>query len=169
MCRAFTSGFSAVMAGNTGTSDLGVIDVVGRCPDDPVMAVLANIGRLYVGRSLAGRLGAVVTVNAITADVDMIEVRRNPGLGSVAVITSNTTVDVGRVFAGRNGAIVAGTTTTDDLGVVDRGCRNPKRTIVAVFTNVGRLYMGWTLARGGGAIVTANAVVRDTGVFEAGR
>jgi len=42
------------------------------------MAVLTNIGRLHVRRILAGGIGAVVAARAITRDVHVIKIGRNP-------------------------------------------------------------------------------------------
>ena len=167
--QAFTGGNRTIVAGAADADNLGVIDVVSRCPDDPVMAVLANIGGLYMRQVLAGRYRAVVTINAITADIDMIKVRRQPGLGNVAIITRIGTGDMRWMFAGRNGAIVAGATGTDDLRVIDNGRWKPQCVAMAVFANVGGLNVGRALASGSGGIVTANAVVRDTDVIEASR
>ena len=167
--QAFTGGNRTIVAGAADADNLGVIDVVSRCPDDPVMAVLANIGGLYMRQVLAGRYRAVVTINAITADIDMIKVRRQPGLGNVAIITRIGTGDMRWIFAGRNGAIVAGATGTDDLRVIDNGRWKPQCVAMAVFANVGGLNVGRALASGSGGIVTANAVVRDTDVIEASR
>lgn len=45
-------------------------------PQRRAMAVFADIRRLNVCRAFAGRLGAVVTVDAVRGNVGVIEVRR---------------------------------------------------------------------------------------------
>ena len=46
-----------------------------------VVAVLADIGRLYMCRSLAGSLGIVVATDAVACDAGVVEVSRQPGNG----------------------------------------------------------------------------------------
>lgn len=58
------------------------------------MTVLAGIGCLSVRRVLTGCVGAVVTTEAVVRDIGVIEVRRYPGDGGVAVITIVTTANV---------------------------------------------------------------------------
>ena len=69
-------GGDAIVAGTTGTDDLGVINRVGRYPDDVVVTVLAQIRGLDMRQALASGCRAVVAVNTVAADVDVIEVRR---------------------------------------------------------------------------------------------
>ena len=86
----------AVMAAYAGADHLGVVDEVGRRPEDIVVAVLADIGRVDVGRSLAGRIRAVVAVGAVAGDVHVIEVRRDPRVRRVAIVAVGATGDVVR-------------------------------------------------------------------------
>ena len=67
------NGGDAIMAGATSANDLGVINRVRWNPKRIVVAVLANIGGLYVGRGLASGSGAVVTAAAVTHDTGVIE------------------------------------------------------------------------------------------------
>ena len=69
----FADGRYAIMAGATGTDDLGVINRVRWNPQRAVMAVLTNIGGLYVGHGLAGGGRTVVTATAVTHDAGVIE------------------------------------------------------------------------------------------------
>lgn len=50
-----------------------------RRPHTAAMAVLADVGGLHVQRSLAGRVSAIVTTEAVVDDIGMIEIRRHPG------------------------------------------------------------------------------------------
>lgn len=45
------------------------------------MAVLADVGGLYMGGMLTGRDGAVVTTGAVAGYAAMIKVGRYPGIG----------------------------------------------------------------------------------------
>jgi len=53
-----------------------VIDGKRWCEHIGVVAVLANVGGLYMCRGLAGGVGAVMAVDAVTRDVDVIEIGR---------------------------------------------------------------------------------------------
>ena len=76
MSRVFPRGNRAVMAGTTGTQHLGVIDYVGRCPDDIIVAIFTNIGGLDVRWIFARGTVAVVTRGAAADDTGVIEIRR---------------------------------------------------------------------------------------------
>lgn len=76
MCRVFAGRGSAVVTGTAAADDLRVIDSISRRPNDVVMAIFADIAGLHVGRTLAGCLRTIVTINTIAGDVDVIEVCR---------------------------------------------------------------------------------------------
>ena len=77
--RVFAGRGDAIMAGATSAQYLGVIDGKGGRPDIRRVAVLANIGCLYMCRRLAGGLRAIVAAHAIASDIDVVEVGRQPG------------------------------------------------------------------------------------------
>lgn len=55
------------------------------------MAVLADIGRLYMGAVLTRCGGTVMTGNTVTGQAGMVEIRRHPtvsGMAGLAVITA---------------------------------------------------------------------------------
>jgi hypothetical protein len=64
-----------------------------------------------VRRRFAGGLGAVVAADTVAADVEVIEVRRQPGDAAVAIIAGVVAGDVRRVLAGGGDAVVAGATS----------------------------------------------------------
>ena len=66
----------AVMAGVTGPQHLGVIDSHHGDPEIRGVAILADIRRLNVRRSFAGRLRAVMAAYAIAGDVQVVEICR---------------------------------------------------------------------------------------------
>ena len=74
MGRMLTGGGDAVVAGATSANDLRVVDICRWGPHRWTMAVLANIGGLNVCLILAGGVGAVVTTDAITKDVQVVEI-----------------------------------------------------------------------------------------------
>ena len=55
-----------------------MINAIGGRERDRVMAVLADVGCLNVGRILAGSVCTVMAARTITGDVYVIEVGRNP-------------------------------------------------------------------------------------------
>lgn len=50
-----------------------MVNGIDRHPNIGVVAVLAYIGRLYMSRAFARRIGAVVTTDAIVNDIDVIK------------------------------------------------------------------------------------------------
>lgn len=53
-----------------------MINRVGRCEDDVVMAVLADIGGKDMRRVLANRVAAVVTAETVADNIDVVEISR---------------------------------------------------------------------------------------------
>ena len=74
----FASCDDAVVTRIARTDDLCVIDGEGRGKNVRVVAVLANIAGLNVSDVLARRIDAVVAVNTIARDIQVIEVCRQP-------------------------------------------------------------------------------------------
>ena len=96
--------------------------MVYRCnwrPDDRAVAVLADVSGLHVRRTLACGVAAIVATRTIVNDVGMVEGRRCPCNGRMAVVAVVAATDMRRVLAGRCHAVKTGTAGTEDLGVVD--------------------------------------------------
>jgi len=76
MCRVLTDSSDAIVAGTAGADYLRVID--GQHGREPVrrVAIFTDICRLNVSGILASRVRTVVTADAISSDIDVIEVRR---------------------------------------------------------------------------------------------
>ena len=72
-----------------------------------VVAIFANVRRLNVRQVLANRVHAVMAINAIASDVQMIEICRQPAHGAVAVIAVVAAGYMRQVFAEGNDAVVA--------------------------------------------------------------
>ena len=130
------------------------------------MAVLADIGCLYVRQILAGCLCAIVTTDAVTSDVQVIEVRWQPANGAVTVIAGIAAGDMCWMLADRSDAIVAGAAGAYYLGVIDRQHGRKQIRRVAIFADIGRLNVGGVLADCIRAVVTADAIARDIDVIE---
>lgn len=97
----------AIMTGTAGAEYLRVIDGKYRGPDVGRVAVLADVAGLYVCRSLARRLDAVVAARAVARDVDVVEVGRQPGDRRMAVVAIVAAGNVGRVLASGRDTVVA--------------------------------------------------------------
>ena len=126
---------------------------IGRCPEHIVVTILANIGCVDMSWVLTGGACAVMTADAVARDIGVIEVRRNPGRGCVAVIAVVAACDVQQVFATCCRAVVAGHAGTNYMRMIDRVGRRPERVVVAVLANVACIDMRWVLARRNAAVV----------------
>jgi len=76
MRRVLADSDGAVVAGTTGTQNLGVVDRIGGCPQRIVVAILTDIGGLNMRRILARGTNTIVTGGAATDDTGVIEVGR---------------------------------------------------------------------------------------------
>lgn len=132
------------------------------------MAVLTHVTRLHVGRVLACSVGTVMAAEAIARDVDVIEIRRQPGDRGMTIIAIVATRNVRRVLARGCDAIVAGTAGAGNLRMVDEVGRRPYVRVVTVFANVRRLNVCQVLAGSFRAIVAADTVARDVYMVEIG-
>ena len=101
------------------------------------MAVLTEIAGRYMIDIFTDRVRAIVTTEAVTRESRVINVRRNPAGGRVAVIAVVAARNVRRVFARRNRAVMAGQTGADNLGVVNRNRRLKECGAMAIFTDIG--------------------------------
>jgi hypothetical protein len=105
------------------------------------MAILANIGGLYVRQAFAGGFHTIMAAETATGDAGMVEYGGSPGGGLVAVIALLTTGEMGWIFSRGNDAIVTGSTTARDSRVVHIGDRAPGRCRMTVGTEVCRRNM----------------------------
>jgi hypothetical protein len=76
VCRVFAGRNRTVVAGAARTDNLGMINCKHGCKYIGVVAILADIRGLDVGEVLAGCIRAVMAVNTISGDIQMIEIRR---------------------------------------------------------------------------------------------
>ena len=144
----------AIVARRTGTDDLRVIDRIGRHPGIRFVAILTDIRCLDVSRGFAGCIRAIVTVDAITRNVDVIEIRGDPRRRRVAILAVVTAGYVCRCLAGGDGAIVAGTACTDNLVVIHAVGGSEYVRRVAILTDIRGLDVSRVLARCIGTVVT---------------
>ena len=72
---------NAIMARSASPQDLCVVDNKGRRPYIWIVAILTNIRRKNMCRTLARCFDTVVTAYAIAGDVQVIEICREPACG----------------------------------------------------------------------------------------
>lgn len=81
MCRVFSGSCNAVVTGAACSNDLSMVDRIYWHPYVGVVAILADITRLNVGRILARRVRAIMAIDAIVRNVGVIEIGRQPADG----------------------------------------------------------------------------------------
>ena len=104
-----------------GSDNLCMVDGKHRREHVCVVAVLAYVAGLNMRRILARCVHAVVAINAVASNVDVIEIGRQPALCRVTIVTIVPARDVRQVLARGRNSIMAGAARSYDLGVVDHG------------------------------------------------
>ena len=137
----FALGDYTVVARAADTDDLRVIDRIGGSPHRRDMAVLTGISRIDVGDMLAGGVHAVVAGGAVAGDATMVEARRDPGDGGVAVVAGLAAGHMCRRLADGGCAIVTRTAGSGECCVIHISGKKPRRCIVAVRTFAACIYM----------------------------
>ena len=82
------------------------------------MTILTDGGSNYVCIVLAGCVRAVVATGTIAGNARMVEIRRRPGDGRVAIIAVVTTCEMSGVLSGSGDAIMTRTTTAQYLCMI---------------------------------------------------
>lgn len=164
MCRVLAGCGHAVVAGTTVADYLAMIDRHDRYENIRAMAVFTDIRRLNMPRVLAGRVGAVVAADAVSGDIDVVEICRQPGDRAVTVIAVVAARNVRRIFASGDDAIVACAATADYLGMVDSHCGRECIGGMAVFADIRGIDMSLVLADRVRAVMAGTACAQDLGV-----
>jgi len=168
MARVLSGRRRAVVAGRAGAEHLVVIHRRNRRPHVGAVAVLADVGRLNVQRALPGRVSAVMAAGAVVDDVGVVEIRRDPGHGRVAVVAVVAAAYMSRMFARRGHAIMAGAAGADHLDMIHCEHGRPYIGGMAVLTNITRLDVCRPLACCVGPVMATDTVARDVDVVEIG-
>ena len=166
MRRVLSGCCDAIMTGLAASQYLGVIDGHHRCPQVRRVAVLADVGRLNVSGILTGRVGAIVAAYTVAGDAHVVEVRRQPGDGAVAIVAGITARDVSRVFPRRGDAIMTGSAASQYLGVIDGQDRRPQVRRMTIFADVCGLYVRRSLPGCVCAVMAAYAVAGNVHMVE---
>lgn len=89
-----------------------------RHPGRIAMAILTDIGGLYMRGMLTGRGGAIVTTGTVIRHIGMVKVCRYPSICRMTLTAIFHCWDMVGVLSGGDGSIVATTTATDHVGMV---------------------------------------------------
>ena len=133
------------------------------------MAVLTDIRRLNMITGLAERIDVVVAADAVSGDVGVVEVRRNPAARRVAVVTGIAASDMVRALAHGNRAVVTRAACAEHLQVIDAHYGRERYDAMAILAEVRRLYVRDGLADRIDVVVAAHAIGSDVVVIEIGR
>ena len=166
MSRVLAGCRVAVMTGNAGSEYLGVVYRVCGRKRHIVVAILTHVTRVYMSWVLARCLDAVMAVDTIRGNADVIKVRGDPGDRCVAVIAIVTARDVGRVLAGCRVAVMTGTTGPQHLCVVHPVHRGERHIVMTVLAHVTRVDMIRVLTRCLYAVMAVDTIRGDADVVE---
>ena len=160
---------NTIVAGRTGSKHLCMVNRHHRRKHIGRMTVFAHISGLHMCRILARCIRAVMTANAIADNVDVIEIRRQPANGAMAIIAVVAAGDMRRVLAFSNDAVMTGATAANDLGMIDDYNGHKHRGAVTVFTDVRRLDVCRVLADRFRTVVAVDAIGGYQAVVEGRR
>lgn len=99
MCRMLARRHDSVMTGCAGTEYLCVIDDEHRREDIGAVAVFADIGCLNMCGILAGGFGAIVAVDTIPRNIDVIEVCGQPAGCRMTIVAGIAACNVVGILA----------------------------------------------------------------------
>jgi len=111
-----------------------VVDGIHRCPNDAVVAILADIRSLHVQCGFACRINPVMATKTVAGDIGMVEYRRNPAVRIMAVVALFARRDVIGRLAGCEHTVVAGAAAAGNRCVIHEHHRAPGRRRMAVST-----------------------------------
>ena len=164
--RVHAGSRSAIVAGCTRAEDLSVIDGRNGRPDICAVTIFTDVGGLRVQWTLAGRVCSVVAADAVVNNVRVVEICRQPGNSSVAVVAIIAAGDMRWVFANSYDTVMTRAASANNLSVIDSKGRNPGVRRMAIFAdNAGENMVG-ILARRVRAVVTARTISCDVDVVE---
>ena len=85
MRRVLANRDGTVVTAGAGANDLGVINHIRRYEEGRVVAVLAGVGRQYMGNRFARCIHTVMAANAVARDARMVKESRHPAVSLVTV------------------------------------------------------------------------------------
>jgi len=72
-------------------------------------------------RAFASRLRAVMAADAVAEDINVGEIRRDPGASGVTVVAGIVACYVGRMLAGGTDTVVAANAVAGNAAVIENG------------------------------------------------
>ena len=164
--RVFADCDDAVMTGAADADDMRVVD--GKCGHEHigVVAVFADVTGLNMCLILAACIHAVMAVNTVARNVEVVKIRWQPGNARVAVVAGIAARDVCRILASCGDAVVTGTASADDLRMVDRDHGRKHIRAVAILADVAGLNVRQVLARGVRTVVATKTIIDNVYVVE---
>lgn len=157
------------MTADAGADYLEVIDLRHRRKGNHGMTTFTGIRRCKMADRLADHRRVVVTTDAITGDVVVVEIRRGERGRRMAVVATVAAFDMSRVLARRCHTIVTTDASAEHLLVIDLSYRSERNDGMTVLTNRRRCHMVYGLADRFEAVVAARAVASDVVMIEIGR
>ena len=113
-----------------------------------------------VERFTSGRHAIVAVTTALSSNILVIEVGRQPTVTAMTVIALRGSGQVIQVLAHGRDAIVATTAGTEHLEMINRNGRIPQVCAVTVFTDIGRVDVIDRLAGRGHTVMTVTTSLR---------
>lgn len=156
----------AVVTGATGSGYLGMVDHVHGRKRICVVAILAHVGRCYVGWVFSGCIRTVVAARTTSRDIDVVEVGRYPASSRMTIVTVIAAVQVRGILARGSDAVMTGAAGPNDLGVIDCECGRENVGRVTVLTDIAGLDVRQMLSGGFSTVVAAKAIAADIHVVE---
>jgi hypothetical protein len=166
MGRVFAGCCEAVMAGTAGAQYLRMVNCICWHKNIGVVAVLANVRRLYVLQVFANRINAVVATHAVAGNIDVVECGRPPRNGGVTIIAGIVAGNVSWVFTDSNVAVMTGAAVTNNLRMVDGQYRRENIRAVAVLADFAGLDVIYVFTDSFDPIVAVDATSDDTHMIE---
>jgi len=133
-----------------------------------VVAVLAYVVGRNMAHGLADGVDVIVATDAVSGNVVVIEIGRQPGGRRMTVLAGIAAGYVPRRFAGNDCVVVAARTGTCHLQMIDCDDRSERDDRVTILADVGRRYVIDGLSDRIDGVVTVEAVAGDVVVVEIG-
>ena len=137
MCRRLAGCDVAVVAGITSTNYLRVVHHGRRSPKIDAVTIFADRCCRNMRSVLASCIGTVVAARTIADYVCVIEIRRCPGDGCVAIVAVVAAGQMCRVFAGCSYAVMAGAATAQHLSMINAIGWRKRNRVMAVLADIG--------------------------------
>lgn len=107
-----------------------------------------------------------MAAETVARDVVVVEIRRQPTVGRMAIVTGVAAIDMVGILASRGRAVVTARAGSEDLEVIHSAYRRKSRRRVAILADTSRRNVRRGFPRRTRAVMTAHAVRRNAEVIE---